>query len=132
MNAVQCRLAYIIPGDSRKGLAFARQVSVECREKGIAGVVLVPWAETDEVKGYEGEKVSIPKEAMLHDVLRRNCFGETSPADPGAVEIARVLRNAALKNFDYKHQRLQCTGSSQTITHSRTVSMRLSSYFSSA
>lgn len=100
---VQCGLAYIIPGDSRKGLALARSATAACREKGIAGVVVVPWAESDEVKGYDGLKSPMAMEAVIHDVLKRNYFGETSPADPGAVEIVRGLRNAALMNFDYRY-----------------------------
>jgi hypothetical protein len=100
---MHCGLAYIIPGDSKKGLAFAKAASDECHAKGIAGVVVLPWAESDEVKGYNGTKAMVPMEAVLHEVLRQNYYGETSPADPGAAEIARGLRNAALRNFDYKY-----------------------------
>lgn len=97
-----CALAYLIPGDSKKGLAYARETTELCRANGIEGVLVVPWAEAKEVASYDGFRTKRTMEATLRAVLDDTYYGEVSPADHGAVDIVRAVRNAAKRNFEYR------------------------------
>jgi len=100
---ITCALAYLIPGDSKKGLDYARQATELCRKSEIHGVLVVPWAHAKEMDAYVGLHATRSMEAVLHAVLEDTYYGEVSPADQGAVDIVRSLRNAAKKNFEYRY-----------------------------
>jgi len=99
---IVCALAYLIPGDSKKGLEYARETTELCRAIGIEGVLVVPWADANEVAAYDGFRTKRPMEAVLRAVLDDTYYGEVSPADQGAVDIVRAVRNAAKRNFEYR------------------------------
>jgi len=100
---ITCALAYLIPGDSKKGLEYARQATELCRKNNIHGVLVVPWAHAKEVEVYDGPLAVRSLEEVLRAVLEDSYYGEVSPADQGAVDIVRCLRNAAKKNFEYRY-----------------------------
>ncbi len=100
---ITCALVYLIPGDSKKGLDYARQATDLCRKNDIQGVLVVPWAHAKEIDAYAGLHTTRSMEAVLHTVLEDTYYGEVSPADQGAVDIVRSLRNVAKKNFEYRY-----------------------------
>jgi hypothetical protein len=100
---ITCALAYLIPGDSKKGLEYARQATELCRDNKILGVLVVPWAHSKEVDTYSGSHTTKSMDEILRTVLEYSYYGEISPADPAAVDIVRCLRNAAKKNFEYRY-----------------------------
>lgn len=100
---IVCALAYLIPGDSKKGLEYARQATELCRKNNIYGVLVVPWAIAKEVETYDGPYTKKSLEEVLRAILEDSYYGEVSPADQGAVDIVRCLRNAAKKNFEYRY-----------------------------
>ncbi len=100
---ITCALVYLIPGDSRKGLDYALKATELCRKNDIQGVLVVPWARAKEIDAYAGFHTTRSMEAVLHTVLEDTYYGEVSPADQGAVDIVRSLRNAAKKNFEYRY-----------------------------
>ncbi len=97
-----CGLAYLIPGDSSKGLEYARKATTLCQANSIKGVLVVPWADAKEIAVYDGLRTTRVLEAVLRAVLDDTYFGEVSPADQGAVDIVRTLRSAAKRNFEYR------------------------------
>jgi hypothetical protein len=103
IKEVHCALVYLIPGDSGKGLKLADKAAADCRAKGIVGVVVLPWRMTDEMKAYTGQRAAISVEEMFRELLEENYYGAASPADQSALDIVRSLRNAALKNFDFRY-----------------------------
>lgn len=102
---ITCALAYLIPGDSKKGLEYAREATELCRKNTIHGVLVVPWAHSKEVDAYAGSHTAKSLEEVLHSILEDSYYGEVSPADQGAVDIVRCLRSAAKKNFEYRDLR---------------------------
>jgi hypothetical protein len=101
---IECALIYLIPGDSKRGLEYARKATKACLEEPrIHGVVVAPWARSKLVESYEGPRASKPMERIFYELLRDDYYGEASPADQEAAVIVRSLRNAARKNFDYAY-----------------------------
>jgi hypothetical protein len=98
-----CALVYMIPGDSKKGLDYAREATEVCRNNDIHGVLVIPWASAKDIDAYNGLRTTKSMEEVLHSVLSDSYYGEVSPADQGAVDIVRSLRNAAKKNFEYRY-----------------------------
>jgi len=99
---ITCALAYLIPGDSKKGLEYARDASALCWKNNIHGVLVVPWAHSKEVDTYSGSHTAKSLEEVLHAILEYSYYGEASPADQSAIDIVRCLRNASKKNFNYQ------------------------------
>ncbi|GAB1455858.1 hypothetical protein MASR2M48_11650 [Spirochaetota bacterium] len=100
---VHCALVYLIPGDSGKGLKLADIAATNCMAKGIDGVIVLPWQMTGAMNVYTGQRSGISMEEMFRELLEENYYGAASPADQSALDIVRSLRNAALKNFDFRY-----------------------------
>ena len=103
IKEVHCALVYLIPGDADKGLKLADKAASDCKAKDITGVIVMPWRMTDTMKGYTGQRAATSVEEIFKELLEENYYGAASPADQSALDIVRSLRNAALKNFDFKY-----------------------------
>jgi hypothetical protein len=101
-EAIKMALVYLVPSDAKAAYAFADSATQKCQGLGIDGVIVLNWQEPEATA--EPRAARICKGTMsdiLGGLLEAYQKGEISPVDSQAVDLARSLRSAALKRFDF-------------------------------
>lgn len=101
-EAIKTALVYLVPSDAKTAYDFADSTTPKCRDQGIDGVIVLNWQKPESTVGPKvARKCNATMSDMIRDLLEAYQKGDISPVDCQAVDLARSLRSAAIKRFDF-------------------------------
>lgn len=101
-EAIKTALVYLVPSDAKTAYDFADSATPKCRDQGIDGVIVLNWQKPESTLGPKVARIcNGTMSDIIADLLEAYQKGDISPVDTQAVDLARSLRSAAIKSFDF-------------------------------
>ena len=103
---VKAALIYLVPGNAKKALSFARASTEACAARGVEGVVVLPWWEPNAPLESAGIKpAAATMDGILQGLIEKVLWGRISPCDGNALDLVRSLRSAIAQGFVFAPER---------------------------